>query len=282
MSIVELNGISKAYGEKIAVKDLSLRIEPGTMFGLLGPNGAGKTSAIRMMIGMTLPDSGSVSLFGEPFDRSLLPRVGYLPEERGLYKRMKVLEQLVFLGQLRGLDATLATRRAKDWCERLQIAGSLDSVTQSLSKGMQQKIQFIATLLHEPDLIIMDEPFSGLDPVNVILLRDVLLEIKAEGRAILLSTHRMEQAEKLCDAICLINAGQGVLSGSVREVKSRYKRDRVLIEYEGDGSFLQHPAIASVQTFVGHTEFQMKDGADAQLILRAALENAKIYRFDLM
>ena len=282
MSIVELNGISKVYGEKIAVNDLSLRIEPGTMFGLLGPNGAGKTSAIRMMIGMTLPDSGTVSLFGKPFHRNLLPRVGYLPEERGLYKRMKVLEQLVFLGQLRGLDAALATRRAKDWCERLQIAGSLDSVTQSLSKGMQQKIQFIATLLHEPDLIIMDEPFSGLDPVNAMLLRDVLLEIKAEGRAILLSTHRMEQAEQLCDAICLINAGEGVLSGSVREIKSRYKSDRVLIEYEGDGAFLQHPAIASVQTFAGHTEFQMKDGADAQLVLRAAVGNAKIYRFDLM
>jgi ABC-2 type transport system ATP-binding protein len=282
MTVVAANHISKSYGNKAAVEDLTLKIESGTMFGLLGPNGAGKTSTIRMLIGMTRPDSGSVSLFNEPFHRRLLRRVGYLPEERGLYRKMKVLDQLAFLGQLHGLEKATATQRAKDWCERLQISASLNSVTEELSKGMQQKIQFIATLLHEPDLIIMDEPFSGLDPVNASLLRDVLLDLKKAGRAIIFSTHRMEQVEKLCDTICLIDSGRIVLSGGVREVKSRYKRNRLIVEFEGDGSFLQHAAIADFRNFPGHTEIHLKDGADSQALLHAAAEKASVYRFDLM
>ena len=170
MPVVDLDRISKSYSSKVAVRELSLRIEQGTIFGLLGPNGAGKTSTIRMMVGMTLPDSGTVRLFDEPFRRDHLRRVGYLPEERGLYKRMKVIDQLVFMGQLHGLEASAAKARAHQWCERMEIAESMDKKTQELSKGMQQKIQFIATLLHDPELIIMDEPSSGLDPVNVSLL----------------------------------------------------------------------------------------------------------------
>src|SRR5277367_4592688 len=200
MPVVELDRISKAYDKKIAVQDLSLRIEPGTMFGLVGPNGAGKTSSIRMMIGVTLPDTGTVTLFGSPFTRKALARVGYLPEERGLYKKMKVIDQLVFFGELHGLDATTANTRGRQWAERLEIAEALDKKTEELSKGMQQKIQFIATLLHDPDLIIMDEPFSGLDPVNAILLQDTLVDLRNQGRSILFSTHRMDQVEKLCDA----------------------------------------------------------------------------------
>ena len=282
MAIVELNGISKAYGDKIAVEDLSLRIEPGSMFGLLGPNGAGKTSTIRMMIGITLPDSGTVRLFDEPFHRGLLRRIGYLPEERGLYRKMKVLDQLVFLGQLHGLDAATAAERARKWSERLQIGDSLDSVTEALSKGMQQKIQFIATLLHDPGLIIMDEPFSGLDPVNAGLLRDALLELKTAGRSILFSTHLMDQVEKLCDTICLIDSGRVVLSGGMREVKSRYKRDRVIVEFEGDAAFLEHASVADFRNYAGHAEITLRDGADPQALLRAAAENARIFRFDVM
>src|SRR5579875_2136243 len=188
MPIVELHNIRKVYDTKVAVESLSLSIEPGTMFGLLGPNGSGKTSSIRMMIGMTVPDSGSVSLFGQPFSRTLLNRVGYLPEERGLYKKMKVLDQLAFLGQLHGLSESTARQRARSWCERMQIAEAMEKKTEELSKGMQQKIQFIAALLHEPDLIIMDEPFSGLDPVNAALLMDTLLDLRSQGRAILFST----------------------------------------------------------------------------------------------
>src|SRR6476660_5867966 len=176
MPVVDLDHISKSYDSKAAVRELSLRIEKGTMFGLLGPNGAGKTSTIRMMVGMTLPDSGTVRLFDEPFHRDMLARIGYLPEERGLYKRMKVIDQLIFMGQLHGLQALTAKARARQWCERMEIGESMEKKTQELSKGMQQKIQFIATLLHDPELIIMDEPSSGLDPVNVSLLEQTLLE----------------------------------------------------------------------------------------------------------
>ncbi len=178
------------------------------MFGLLGPNGSGKTSSIRMMIGMTVPDSGAVSLFGKPFDRKALHRVGYLPEERGLYKKMKVIDQLVFLGQLHGLSETTARARSISWCERVEITEAIEKKTEELSKGMQQKIQFIAALLHEPELIIMDEPFSGLDPVNAELLMDTLINLRKEGKAVLFSTHRMDQVEKMCDSIALISRGE--------------------------------------------------------------------------
>ncbi|MGC2161223.1 MAG: ATP-binding cassette domain-containing protein [Silvibacterium sp.] len=280
--VVALDHISKAYESKIAVQDLSLQIEAGTMFGLLGPNGSGKTSSIRMMIGITMPDSGTVSMFGKPYERESLKRVGYLPEERGLYKKMKVMEQLVFMGQLRGLETAVASRRAHEWCERMQILDAAQKKTEELSKGMQQKIQFIATLMHEPDLIVMDEPFSGLDPVNTSLLQDILMELKKAGKAILFSTHRMDQVEKLCDAICLIHHGHAVLSGGMREVKSRYERDRVVINFEGDASFLQHPAIKSFKDYGGQAEIQLNPHANAQDLLRAAIEKASIYRFELM
>ena len=209
------------------------------MFGLLGPNGSGKTSSIRMMIGITVPDSGTVALFDQPFDRKNLQRVGYLPEERGLYKKMKVIDQLIFLGQLHGLDATTASKRAHVWCERMEITEAIPKKTEELSKGMQQKIQFIAALLHEPELIIMDEPFSGLDPVNATLLMDTLVDLRKQGRTVLFSTHRMDQVEKLCDAICLIHNGELVLSGGMREIKSRYPDNRVQMVFAGDASFLQ-------------------------------------------
>ncbi len=213
MPVVELAGVTKAYESKVAVRDLSLSIDAGQMFGLLGPNGAGKTSSIRMMMGITLPDSGTINLFGKPFERASLERVGYLPEERGLYKKMKVLEQLVFFGELHGLAAAEARKRATDWAKRLDIDEALPKKTEELSKGMQQKIQFIGSLLHDPGLIVMDEPFSGLDPVNAKLLEQTLLQLKDEGKAIIFSTHRMDQVEKLCDSICLINKGEAVLSG---------------------------------------------------------------------
>ena len=282
MPVVDLDRISKSYSSKVAVRELSLRIEPGTMFGLLGPNGAGKTSTIRMMVGMTLPDSGTVRLFDEPFRRDHLRRVGYLPEERGLYKRMKVIDQLIFMGQLHGLDAATARTRARQWCERMEIAESMDKKTQELSKGMQQKIQFIATLLHDPELIIMDEPSSGLDPVNVSLLEQTLLELKSKGRTILFSTHRMDQVEKLCDAICLVDQGTAVLEGTMRAVKSRYARNRVVVEYAGDASFLTDPSITELRESAGRAEFKLRDGADGQSLLHAAARHAQIFKFELV
>ncbi len=287
MPIVQLQHVRKVYGTKVAVEDMSFAIEPGTMFGLLGPNGSGKTSSIRMMIGITIPDSGTVELFGQRFHRSQLSRVGYLPEERGLYKKMKVMDQLIFLGQLHGLSARTATERAHLWCERMEITEAIGKKTEELSKGMQQKIQFIAALLHEPDLIIMDEPFSGLDPVNATLLQDTLVDLRKQGKAILFSTHRMDQVEKMCDAIALIHRGRLVLSGSMREVKSRYPRNRVQMTFEGDSSFLQHPSVEEAKNYNGRAEIKLHSpngiSPDAQPLLAEAVHRGtRISRFEVM
>jgi ABC-2 type transport system ATP-binding protein len=282
MKVVELAGVTKAYENKVAVKDLSLSIEEGQMFGLLGPNGAGKTSTIRMMMGITIPDSGRVNLFEKPFERKSLQRVGYLPEERGLYKKMTVVDQLVFFGQLHGLTQEEARKRAAVWGERMEIAGGLHRKTEELSKGNQQKVQLIATLLHDPGLIVMDEPFSGLDPVNALLVEKTLLELKDQGRAILFSTHRMDQVEKLCDSICLIDHGQAVLAGKVREIKSRYERNRVIVEFEGSPDFLKSEEIAEAKNFSGHAEIKLRPHGDAQKLLREASAVATIYRFELV
>ena len=282
MPVVELAGVTKAYESKIAVNNLSLSIDAGQMFGLLGPNGAGKTSSIRMIMGITIPDSGSISLFGKPFGRQSLERVGYLPEERGLYKKMKVLDQLVFFGELHGLTAAEARKRAIDWAKRMEIDESLPKKTEELSKGMQQKIQFISCLLHDPGLIIMDEPFSGLDPVNAVLLERTLLELKDEGKAIVFSTHRMDQVEKLCDSICLIDKGKAVLSGKVRDIKSSYERNRVIVEFEGSSAFLSSEEIAESNSFSGHVEIRLKEHGNAQKLLHEAAAVATIYRYELV
>jgi ABC-2 type transport system ATP-binding protein len=282
MPVVELAGVTKAYENKVAVSNLSLAIHAGQIFGLLGPNGAGKTSSIRMMMGITLPDSGSISLFDKPFERQSLEQVGYLPEERGLYKKMKVLDQLVFFGCLHGLSAAEAQKRSNDWAARMEIADALQKKTQELSKGMQQKIQFIATLLHSPQLIVMDEPFAGLDPVNAVLIERTLLELKSQGKAILFSTHRMDQVEKLCDSICLINNGEAVLSGNLREIKSRYERNHVIVEFEGDSAFLNSEEVAEAKNFSGHAEIKLKPHGNAQKLLHEAAARSTIYRFELV
>src|SRR5271157_3548731 len=282
MAVVELAGVTKAYESKVAVSNLSLSIEAGQMFGLLGPNGAGKTSSIRMMMGITIPDSGRIGLFGKPFERKSLERVGYLPEERGLYKKMKVLPQLIFFGELHGLSAADARRQATYWARRLEIDDALPKKTEELSKGMQQKIQFIASLLHDPGLIVMDEPFAGLDPVNAVLVEKTLLELKDQGKAILFSTHRMDQVEKLCDSICLINNGEAVLAGKMREIKSRYERNRVIVEFEGSPAFLKSEEIAEAKNYSGHAEIRLKEHGNAQKLLHEASAVATIYRFELV
>ncbi len=282
MPVVELAGVTKAYENKVAVNNLSLSIDAGQMFGLLGPNGAGKTSSIRMMMGITIPDSGRISLFEKPFERKSLERVGYLPEERGLYKKMKVLDQLVFFGQLHGLTAEESRKRANAWANRMEIAESLGKKTEELSKGMQQKIQFITSVMHDPGLIVMDEPFSGLDPVNAVLVEKTLLELKDQGKAILFSTHRMDQVEKLCDSICLINNGKAVLAGRVREIKATYERNRLVVEFEGSAAFLKSEEIAEAKNYSGHAEIRLKEHGNAQKLLHEAAAVATIYRFELV
>jgi len=283
MNTIELNQVRKTYDHFVAVDDLSFHIEQGAVFGLLGPNGAGKTSTIRMMIGITAPDSGSINVFGRLFNRKALHRIGYLPEERGLYKKMKVLDQLVFLGELHGLSAASAREKSLSWCERLEISGWLEKKIEELSKGMQQKIQFAATLLHDPDFIIMDEPFGGLDPVNAALLKNVLLDLKKQGKTILFSTHRMDQVEKLCDSICLINRGKPVLQGQLKDIKAQYGKSNVQIEYDGDGAFLQqNNLVKTYNNYGNYVEVRLAPGADSQQLLRMVAERSHVNKFEVM
>ena len=283
MYTIELEKVRKTYDRFVAVDDLSFNIEKGSVFGLLGPNGAGKTSTIRMMIGITAPDAGQIRMFGQPFERKSLNRVGYLPEERGLYRKMKVLDQLVFMAELHGMSAATARQKAVEWCQRLDISFKLDSKVEELSKGLQQKIQFIAALLHDPDFVIMDEPFYGLDPVNSALLKDVLLEQKKQGKTILFSTHRMDQVEKLCESICLINHGKSVLQGELRRIKAGYGKRNVQIVYEGDGAFLaSSPSVAALSSFGNSVEIKLRPEADPQNLLREAAARLRITRFELM
>jgi ABC-2 type transport system ATP-binding protein len=280
---LELDGVTKAFDEFVAVDNLSFHIPEGEIFGLLGPNGAGKTSSIRMMIGITVPDSGAVRVFGQPLGRRLLDRVGYLPEERGLYKKMKILENLVFLAQLKGIAVPEARRRAHDWLERLDLAPWGDSKVEELSKGMQQKVQFIAAVIHEPDFMILDEPFSGLDPAGSLVLKDVLLDLKKQGKTILFSTHRMDTVERLCDSICLVNQGRSVLLGGLREIKASYGRSYVQLEYEGELPLLTDPAlVASSNNFGNYVELRLAPGASPQKLLEVAMRTARIRKFELV
>jgi ABC-2 type transport system ATP-binding protein len=283
MLTIELNKVRKCYDQFVAVNDLSFGIEQGSVFGLLGPNGAGKTSTIRMMIGITAPDSGQINIFGKPFERKALHKIGYLPEERGLYKKMKIIDQLIFLGELHGLSNSVARQKALEWTKRLEIDAWIEKKVEELSKGMQQKIQFIASLLHDPDFIIMDEPFFGLDPVNATLLKDVMLDLKKQGKTILFSTHRMDQVEKLCDSICLINRGTAVLQGDLKTIKSQYGKNNVQIEYEGNGDFLEkNPLVSTYNNYGNYVEVRLAPGADAQQLLHMVAGRSRVNKFELM
>ncbi len=277
-----LDRVSKKYDEFVAVDELSLVVRPGRIFGLLGPNGAGKTTTIRMIVGITAPDSGRIEVFGRPMSSEIQNRIGYLPEERGLYKKMRIGEQLRFLGELKGMTGADAERAAERWLERMKLSEWKMSKTDELSKGMQQKIQFIATVMHDPDLLILDELFSGLDPVNAGLMEEVVLDLKREGRTIIFSTHMMEQAEKMCDDICLINRSRKVLSGSLREVKQGFGRNAVALRVEGGEQVLQDASlVSSIKTFGDHKEALLADGANAQqLLLRLVESGARISRFE--
>jgi len=280
---VELVNVHKSYDDFVAVDNLSFRIPPGEIYGLLGPNGAGKTSTLRMMIGISVPDSGQVLILGEPLSRAHTNRFGYLPEERGLYKKMKVLTHLVLLAQLKGLTSGEATKRAHHWCERFELTAWMEKKVEELSKGMQQKVQFIGAILHDPELIVMDEPFSGLDPANALALKDALLELAKNGKTILLSTHRMDQAERLCQSICLINHGRVVLEGDLGQIKNSSGSCSVQIKYDGDSSFLREPRLVqSFNDYGNYVEVRLAPGADTQELLRLACSKARIDRFEVM
>ena len=285
MAQLHVSHVVKTYGDTTAVDDVSFSAEPGRILGLLGPNGAGKTSTIRMITHITRPDSGSVTYDGRPVGPWSQQRMGYLPEERGLYKRLKVKEQLVYLGTLKGLPRREASEKADYWLDRFEASDWGSMKTEELSKGMQQKIQFIATLLHEPSLLIFDEPFSGLDPINADLLRDIILDLRKDDRTILFASHRMEQVEQLCDDICLMARGEIVLRGALRDVKRQFGRNTVVVEFDGNDAFvdaLVDADIVRVNTRTAHrAELTLTGNAPARRVLDAALSGVdELYRFE--
>lgn len=286
MSLLHVDQVTKRYGPMTAVDGVTFQAEQGKIFGLLGPNGAGKTSTIRMITYITIPDAGQITFQDKPVGPWSQERMGYLPEERGLYRKMKVGDQLIYLGMLKGLSRTAARDAARYWLDRFEAGTWAGKKVNELSKGMQQKIQFIATIAHDPDLLIFDEPFSGLDPINAELLREVILELKTKGKTILFASHRMEQVEQMCDDICLMSDGKAVLQGNLREIKRSFGRDTVLLGFEGDESFLDAlaltPGLRMAARSNNHAELRITHPSQGRMILDAALQQVDVHRFELV
>lgn len=287
--IVAVDRVVKRFAGHVAVDGLSLAVPPGIIYGLLGPNGAGKTTTIRMMMNVFVPDEGSIRLFDGPgTGRDYSARIGFLPEERGLYPKMRVLDVLVFLAETKGVDRKTARIKASDWLERFGLSDWRLRKVNDLSKGMQQKVQFISTVLHDPDLLIMDEAFSGLDPVNAEMLRNTVLDLRRQGKTILFSTHIMEQAEKLCDQICIIARGKKLVDGSLAELKARHGGRHVSVAFDGQVGgasqiFADRKLVAKVENFGQYAELEMAPGADAQDILRSLVNaGTRLTRFEIV
>ena len=279
---LRVENVTKQFGEFTAVDNLSFNVRAGRVFGFLGPNGAGKTTTIRMIVGITAPDEGKIELFGQKMSSELQDKIGYLPEERGLYKKMKILDQLRYFAALKGVSQKDADARIDAWLERMKLAEWKNKKTSDLSKGMSQKIQFIATVLHDPDLLILDEPFSGLDPVNVEFLIEVVAELKAQHKTIIFSTHLMETAERLCDDIILINKSRRVIGGTLREVKQSYGKNMIALRAAGAGGVLDDKSlVAKVVEHADEKELLLAENADSQVLLKRLIENgAEISKFE--
>jgi ABC-2 type transport system ATP-binding protein len=290
---IDIQHIGKSYDGHVAVRDLSLQVPQGSVYGLLGPNGAGKTTTIRMLLDIIRPDKGSIALFGRPSTESgVRDGIGYLPEERGLYKKMQVRRMLSFLAELKGVKAGEAAKRIDEWLARFSLTGGdrdwgLAKVDE-LSRGMQQKVQFIATLLHDPELVVLDEPFSGLDPINAQALKDAVLELKSRGKTVIFSTHVMENAERMCDAVCIIARGEKVLDGPVAVVKKQHGSTNVAVSLADAKP--EYAAILSDERLVARAdnqhrffECELVPGADSQELLRRLVQaGASIERFELI
>jgi ABC-2 type transport system ATP-binding protein len=282
-SAIVLDGIRKTFGDHTAVGDLSLEVPRTSVFGLLGPNGAGKTTTIRMIMNVFAPDAGRVEILGRPADRAARDRVGYMPEERGLYPRMVLEDQLVFMAAIKGTPRRTALERLGPWLERLGLTDWRRRKTNELSKGMQQKAQFVATVLHEPEVLIMDEPMSGLDPVGMDVMREVMLDLRRQGTTIVLSSHQMEAVERLCDRVALINRGAKVLDGAVSEIKASHGKNTVVLAFDGDGGFLPSlPGVVKVTDFGRYVEVRLREGADPQPLLREASARLRVRRFEIV
>src|SRR2546428_1765336 len=278
--VLSVREIVKTFGAVRAVDGVSFSVQQGTITGLLGRNGAGKTTTIRMITGILMPDSGSIEWTDG--GRSAQDRIGYLPEERGLYRQMKIVELLLFFAEIKGWRGPAVAKAVDQWLERFELTDKRNAKVEELSKGNQQKVQLIGTLLHEPDLIVLDEPQSGLDPVNMVIVRNLLRELKEEGRTILLSTHMMGEAERIADDIVLVHQGKVVLSGPLDFIRASAGKNTLHIEYDGDGSFLRDLPDVKRATIVNNAaELTLNDGADPQKILEASLGRVRIRKFEL-
>jgi len=267
----------KTFDGTRALDGLELSVEPGTIFGLLGPNGSGKTTTIRTSLGIYKPDGGSVQLLGSSDPLAVRRQTGYLPEERGLYARMKLHEQLAFLASIRGLSAVESARRASAWLDRVGLGARAESLTRELSKGNQQKVQFAAAVIHDPELVVLDEPFSGLDPINSRLLKDLVLEQRAKGTTVILSTHRMEEVEALCESICLVYHGRAILSGRLRDIKAKYGRNTIAVEHGGGPGVLnQIRGVQACDDGGREVRLRLEPDADPRTVMRAVLDRVDV------
>ncbi len=278
--VLKLTNVTKRFGKFVAVDDLSVEIPQGCIYGFLGQNGAGKTTTIRMVMSIFHPDSGSIRVLGAEDARLVKDRLGYLPEEKGLYKKMRTAEIVAYFGKLKGMDPSTANHKARELLTRYGLGDWLDKKCETMSKGMGQKVQLLGTLIHEPDLVILDEPFSGLDPVNRDVMRDTIQQMKREGRSVIFSTHVMEQAEQLCDHVMMIHRGRLQFAGDLTEVKSRGRRG-IHLDYQGDGDQLKElPGLSRLNNHGMSAELYLQDDADPQQALRWILDRVTVRRFD--
>jgi len=282
MYSLEVKNLTKTFGKLRAVDHASFEVPEGSIFGLIGRNGAGKTTTIRMMMGIYLPDEGDVFLKGAKVGQDFKNRVGYLPEERGLYKKMKVIDTLLYFSEVKGKSGKEIIRKADEYLKRFELFDRKNSKVEDLSKGNQQKIQFISTILHDPDFIILDEPFAGLDPVNTNLLKDIILEMKQKGKVIIFSTHLMDFAERMCDHIAMIDQGKIILKGSLTDIKSKYAQRNISLAYEGDISFLKgHPIVDKMEDFGNTTGIRVNQSNQTQQLLKLLVDKGiNIKKFD--
>lgn len=280
--ILAVREIRKTFGDVRAVDGISFTVRRGTITGLLGRNGAGKTTTIRMITGIFMPDAGAIDWLGGDGSTPFRDQIGYLPEERGLYRQMKVVELLLFLAEIKGRRPSAVRPKIDSWLERFELADKRDAKVEELSKGNQQKVQLIGTLLHDPELIILDEPQSGLDPVNMVLVRNLLKDLRREGKTILLSTHMMGEAEKMADEIILIHRGKVVLDGTLDEIRARFGKNTLHLDFDGDGGFLSEmPGIRKATVQRSAAELTLVEGTDPQSILQASMQRLRIRRFEV-
>jgi len=280
MPAVEVSRIVKTFADKVVVNDLSFSVAQGELFGLIGPNGAGKTTTIRMMMDIIKPDSGEVTILGEKLSESTKNKLGYLPEERGLYKKLRVLDSIIYLASLKGMDRHSAEEKANQLLSQTGMLPHKGKKIEELSRGMGQIIQFIVSVIHDPELVVLDEPFAGLDPVNVELLKGMLFDLKNQGKALILSTHQMNEIEELCDRILMIDHGRSVLYGNLVEIKSKYRSNSVLLEFEGE--MREVPGVAEKRTHKGYVELVLDgDTTPQQVLERLVSQRVVINRFEV-